>query len=133
MIVGTYTLRTNIEKIISRNRQLYIAFLDLTAAFDNVHLEEICRTLIEMKIPIKLINNIKSVYENAKGCVRINGKISKTFKWSKGLKQGDSLSPLLFTILIDKITKICNNKCRSRKTKVGHWHMKPIYTSVDIR
>ena len=69
------------------------------------------------------MKNLYKVY----GRVRLNGRLSDKFNMGKGLKQGDSLSPLLFNILMDKICKDCNNKSRQFRTKIGHWNLKPIH------
>ena len=75
----------------------------------------------------ELLQATKSVYGKVIGRVRINGLLSEEYAMEKGLKQGDSLSPLLFILMMDRITKKCNNLCRSKKTKIGHWNLIPIY------
>ena len=107
-------------------RDMYVAFLDLTAAFDNVDRNKVWKVLEERGIPYKLRKVAESVYREVYGRVRINGRISSKFNMEKGLKQGDSLSPLLFNLLMDKVTKECNNKTRNCKTKIGHWHLVPV-------
>jgi hypothetical protein len=42
----------------------------------------------------------------------------------RGVKQGDSLSPLLFISFMDKVLKIC--KRRTERTRVGYWNMRPV-------
>jgi hypothetical protein len=38
--------------------------------------------------------------------VMVNGEESPTFKTSKGLRQGDPLSPLLFNLVVDALTRM---------------------------
>ena len=124
------TLRTVINSKLMYGKDVYTAFLDLSAAFDSVNREEIWEILDGRKVPNKLLRAIKSVYKNAMGIVRANGVESEFFPFKIGLKQGDSLSPLLFILLIDDITKECNNKCRSQRLKVGHLNLIPIYVQA---
>ena len=70
------------------------------------------------------------MYKKAKGRVRLNGRESNTFEWTKGLKQGDSLSPLLFNLIMDQITKDSNNELRQKKTNIGYYHLQPIYVQA---
>jgi hypothetical protein len=50
-------------------------------------------------------------------CVLANGEESSTFKTGKGLRQGDPLSPLLFNIVIDALTKMLNKASRAGLVK----------------
>ena len=88
----------------------------------------IWNALEKKKVPRKLIMAIKSTFNQAEGIVRVNGKTSKPFKINNGIKQGDSLSPLLFTIVMDEIHKIC--RLRTGLTKVGNWKLRPIYAQA---
>ena len=124
------TLRTIINKTLSTNRELYIAFMDISAAFHDINRTDIWQILKTRKIPEQLQLAIENVYKNVLGRVRLNGAESETFDWVKGLKQGDSLSPLLFNLVMDQVTKDCNNKLRSKKTKIGYWNLQPIYVQA---
>jgi hypothetical protein len=44
--------------------------------------------------------------------VLANGEESPTFKTGKGLRQGDPLSPLLFNIVADVLTKMLDKAAR---------------------
>ena len=46
-----FTLRQTTEKLLEYQREAYVAFLDLTAAFDNVNREEIWKAQEERKVP----------------------------------------------------------------------------------
>jgi hypothetical protein len=41
----------------------------------------------------------------------------------KAIKQGDSLSPLLFAIFMDSILKHCK---RTSRVKTGNWNLRPV-------
>ena len=77
---------------------------------------------------MRLINAIKSVYGDPTGTVRLDGEQSMEFIIKKGVKQGDSLIPLLFNIFMDEIMKIC--KRRTHRTKIGIWRLRPVYLQV---
>ena len=77
------------EKLLSRNEEAYVAFLDLQAAFDTIQREEIWKALQKLGVTKNLIEEIQSVYERVKGRVRIRGGQSEEIKMEKGVKQGD--------------------------------------------
>ena len=128
------TLRTIIDKALAGNRELYMAFLDISAAFDNICRTDIWKILAKRNVPKQLEQAIRAVYRNVQGRVRLNGSETQAFNWERGVKQGDSLSPLLFNLIMDQVTKECNNKLRQKKVNIGYWNLKPIYiyTSFNI-
>ena len=46
----------------------------------------------------KILNVAYELYHNVKSCVELNGKKSDYFSCNIGVRQGDSLCPLLFAI-----------------------------------
>ena len=53
----------------------------------------------------QLLNAIKSLYMHSEVCVRVKSATTKPFRVSVGLRQGCSLSPILFLIYMDRIVK----------------------------
>ena len=45
---------------------------------------------------------VKSMYEVVKARVRVGGDLTEAFMCSRGLKQGDCCSPVLFCLLINE-------------------------------
>lgn len=119
-----FSLRSITDKWISRGQGAYLAFLDLKAAFDEVPREELWKALEKKQTPAKLLAAIKSLFHDPKGIIRLDGSVSSTFNMSKGVRQGDSLSPLLFIIFMDEVTVTC--KRRTDKSLVGMRNLRPV-------
>ena len=48
---------------------------------------------------------IKALYTNAKSCVQVNDSVTDWFDINTGVRQGDSLSPSLFSIFINDLAQ----------------------------
>jgi len=59
----------------------------------------------EVKIPQKLINMCKTCVQNTRSAVRIEGTLSSSFENKTGLKQDDSLSQILFSLVLQKVIR----------------------------
>ena len=46
------------------------------------------------------------MYSNTNSCVKLHGGLTDLFHSNQGIRQGDSLSPLLFCLYIDDIRNI---------------------------
>ena len=77
---------------------LYVAFIDLTKAFDLVSRKGLFRLLEEIGWPPKLRSMVVSFHENMKGTVVYDGSKSEPFPVCSGVKQGCVLAPTLFGI-----------------------------------
>ena len=56
---------------------------------------------------MKLIYNL---YQNTKACVKLNNRISSSFNCNIGVRQGDNLSPLLFSLFINDFETFLSDK-----------------------
>ena len=59
--------------------------------------------LNNMMVPEKLVTTIKALYEHSQVAVRSGETIGDWVKMTVGSRQGDPLSPLLFTALLEKV------------------------------
>jgi hypothetical protein len=80
--------------------------LDYEKAYDRANIDFLTEILQLRGFDEKWISWIRSIIIGGSVSVLVNGEESPTFKIGKGLRQGDPLSPLLFNIVIDALTKI---------------------------
>jgi hypothetical protein len=72
-------------------------FIDFKKAYDSVKREVLYNILLEFGIPKKLVRLIKMYLNETYSKVRVGKLLSDKFPIQNGLKQGDALSPLLFS------------------------------------
>ena len=76
------------EKCREQQQPLYLAFIDLTKAFDMVGRTGLFKLLEKIRCPPKFLSNIASFHVNMHGTVSFDGEISEPFKIDSGVKQG---------------------------------------------
>ena len=93
------------EKCREQQMPLYVAFIDLTKAFDLVSRDGLFKILSKIGCPPKLQSLIESFHSNMKGTVQFNGSSSEPFDIRSGVKQGCVLAPTLFGIFFAALLK----------------------------
>ena len=93
-----FSLRQLQEKCREQGKPLYVAFIDLTKAFDFVNRAGLFRIMPKIGCPPNLLNIMKSFHDNIKGTVLYDGATSDPFNIPSGVKQGCVLAPTLFGI-----------------------------------
>ena len=86
------------EKCREQQQPLYIAFIDLTKAFDMVSKTELFKLLEKIGCPPKLLSIIASFHVNMHGTVSFDREIYEPFKIDSGVRQNCVLAPTLFGI-----------------------------------
>ncbi len=100
-----FSLTRIIEKYLEKGQKLYAAFMDLEKAYDKVDREGIWKVLRMYGVTGRLFEAVKSLYEGAKGAVRVEYEQSKFFDLNVRLQQGCIISPWLFNVYIDGVIK----------------------------
>lgn len=89
-----------------------IVALDQEKAYDKISHDYLWKTLEKFNIPQKFIATIRTLYESAQSTVMINGVISSKFNVTRGVRQGDPMSCLIFIIGIEPLA------CMLRKSNL---------------
>jgi hypothetical protein len=100
-----FTLRRLHEVAARDHTPLYAAYIDLSKAFDSVNRAALWRTLHLHGIAPALLARLQSLYLNCTASVRVGDCKSAPFPMSTGVRQGCPLSPLLFNVYMDVVTR----------------------------
>jgi hypothetical protein len=81
-----------------------IVALDQEKAYNKIKHDYLWRVLKRFGLPENMIKSIRHLYTNAETVVCVNGYMSSPFTVSRGVRQGDPLSCLLFDIAIEPLS-----------------------------
>ena len=93
------------EKFLAKGRDLWLAFVDLEKAFDRVPREVLWWALRSAGVDEWIVNVIKAMYAGACTSVKLQSDESAVFDVNVGVHQGSVLSPLLFIIVLEELSK----------------------------
>jgi hypothetical protein len=82
-----------------------MVFIDLEKAYDKVPRNVMWWALQKYKVSIKYITLIKDMNDNVVTSVRISDGDTNDFSINIGLHQGSALSPYLFALVMDVVTR----------------------------
>lgn len=86
-----------------KSRKLFAAFVDLKRAFDSLNHSLLWEKLYNLGISGNMISILKNLYDFATVRVKTFDGITNSFDVSEGVLQGETLSPLLFSLFIADI------------------------------
>jgi exonuclease III len=81
----------------------YIIALDQEKAYDRIDHDYLWAAMRNFRVPESFIKTVESLYANAHTKVAINGILSDPFQVTRGVRQGDPLSCLLFNMAIEPL------------------------------
>ena len=91
-----------IQKLRSEKRKLFCSFVDFSAAFDSIWRAGLWFKMFKQGIRGKVFEVIRNMYANIKSCVSSNGNTSPMFYSSCGVRQGENVSPILFSMYLKR-------------------------------
>ena len=99
------TLRIIVEQAMEWQAPLYVCFVDFEKAFDSIDRKSMWNILRNYGVPGKTVDIIRKLYEGFACQVIHDGRLSEEFQVTTGVRQGCLLSPLLFLVLLDWVTR----------------------------
>ena len=100
-----FLVRQLMERYREHKKDLHMVFIDLEKAYDKIPWNVMWWALEKHKVPAKYITLIKDMYNNVVTSVRTSDGDTDDFPIRIGLHQGSALSPYLFALVMDEVTR----------------------------
>jgi hypothetical protein len=114
------------------NNPLYCCFIDFSNAFPSVDHALLFAKLRRLGVSSHFTLVLESLYSNCNGLVKVGDRLSNEFPLERGVKQGDALSPLLFSLFISDLKPFLSSQCPSSGITVAGSHVLTIKYADDI-
>jgi len=96
---AVFTLKTLLQERRERSLDTWVTFIDLVKAYDSIQHRIIQKTLELLGAPFEIIQWTMKLYRNFQVTIKI-GKEEVAVPYGCGVKQGDSMAPILFICTI---------------------------------
>lgn len=100
---NVFVLHMLIRRALLLKTPLYVVLADIQKAFDMVNHEILFGFLMSSGAWGSHMNVLRELYAHASSSVKINARFSKFFTTNRGVQQGNSISPILFTLYISQL------------------------------
>lgn len=88
-----------------------LALLDMNKAYDRVDWQFLEKVLLKMGFQRNWVRIVMDCASSVSMALIINGSPGKRFQHTRGLRQGDPLSPFLFLFINDVLSSMINKMC----------------------
>ena len=99
----------NVQNILSdarlTNQNLFLLYIDFSSAFNTIDHDKLLQTMYDLGFPEDAIYVIQDLYNNATTKAKLAIGTTESIQINRGTIQGDTLSPLLFTIFLEPLLR----------------------------
>ena len=107
----------HINKLKDKNYMINSIYAE--KAFDNIQLPFMIKSLQKMGIEGTYLNIVKAIYDKPTANIFLNGEKLKAFPLRSGKRQGRSLSPLLFNIVLEVLATAIRKEKEIKEIQIG--------------
>ena len=100
---NTFVLDTILWKARAAKKKVHLGFVDISKAYDSVNRSILWKKLSSIGIKGEFLASLMSIYKDDSIDCMVNGSLTRPIFLRRGLRQGCSLSPLLFALYISDV------------------------------
>lgn len=108
MVDQIFILRQLFQKTWKFDKEMHVLFIDFKKTYDSIHRKILINILIEYNFPQKLVKLIESCMMETFIKIRVGEAETDPIRVNSGLRQGDSMSPVLFNLVLEKVIRETN-------------------------
>src|SRR5699024_9868187 len=101
----------------ANDNRLYTSWIDVKKAYDSVSHQYAMDVLEKLEVPTNIVKFVRRALTTQRTNLMCNKKEIGNVKIEKGILQGDALSPLLFVILMEPLSRHLNRSCEKIKVE----------------
>ena len=109
-----FVLKHLIDSAKAAGQQLLACFVDFRKAYDMVRRDLLMQTLAGAGVHDRMLNSLVSMYWQPSLVLKLGNQQQQPFVSTRGVKQGDPLSPLLFSIFFDRVEQWFEQRMEGR-------------------
>ena len=111
-----------VEYYQSFSSPVFVAFMDVSKAFDKINYFHLMSKLIDHEVPIIMVRLLLYWCCHQDFCVKCGGNISLPFRVTNGVRQGGNASPRFVNVYMDALSIILSksNGCAINSCNVNH-------------
>ena len=102
---------------------MFLCFIDLSKAFDRINHEKLFTKLLERSVPKNIVRLLIYWYAQQTFQVKWDNAVSIPFHVGNGVRQGGILSPFLFNVYMDDLSRqlnACKTGCVVGDNVINH-------------
>jgi len=98
-----FILMSIVQNYLNENKRLYVIYVDMLKCFDSIYRNALWLKMFKSGIQGKLLRIVKDMYANVKSRVKSCSSYSDYFSYAVGLRQGEVMSPILFSLFVEDL------------------------------
>jgi len=111
---------------------LFVCFVDFRKAYDSVRRDLLMKCLVDMGLHGNILSTIMHMYWQAPMVTKVGRSLGDAFDTTRGVKQGDPLSPLLFGVFIDRVESWLESRVPGSGAQLGQQLVRLLLYADDL-